>query len=133
MGSMMGGGGGSSESTSYGYLPELSPGAAAIIGNYQSSAAEQAANIAKEQLGAAMASITKNFTDARVALNPYSQQGVQATNKLNQYLGLDAYNPGSAPTAPTSYTPSATEIKNYLGQNTNWNVAGKDNNIYAQY
>ncbi len=129
----MNSGGGSSESTSYGYLPYVSPGNANIIGQYQANAANEAAQIAQQQLSAAMAAINNNFSSARTALNPYSQQGVQATNKLNQYLGLDAYNPGAAPTAPTAYVPTETDIRNYLGQNTNFSFAGKDNNIYANY
>ena len=117
----MGGATQESESTSYGYLPYTSPLNASIIGQYQASAADQAASLAKEQLNAAMANITKNFTDSRVALQPYSQQGVQATNKLNQYLGLDPYNPGTkAPTAPTdpnTWNPSMKNLQDYVGQN----------------
>jgi hypothetical protein len=127
------GGGQSQESTSYGYLPYVSPDNARVIGNYQATAATQAGDIAKQQMAAAMANITSSFVDARSALSPYTSQGVQATDKLNQYLGLDPYNPGSAPTSPAAYTPSATEIKSYLGNNIGYNAIGGDNNLYAVY
>lgn len=128
----MGGSDSSSSSTSYGYLPYISPGDAQIIGNYQQNAANNAAAIAQQQLGAAMAQVQQNFNSANTALAPYSQTGVEAQDQLNQYLGLSPYNPGTAPTAPTAYAPTPTDIQNYISQNISEMGSG-DNNIYAMY
>jgi len=129
------GGGSSSESTSYGYLPYVTPGAASVIGQYQANAANQAAQVAQQQTAAAIAAITNNFNAANTTLQPYVSQGVQAQNELNRYLGLDPYNPGSAPTAPKAYTPSQTDIQNYVANNSYLGAVpgANDNNLYTIY
>lgn len=130
-------GGGDSSATSYGYLPYVSPQDAGIIGQYQSQAASQAADYAKKYLNDAMASVTKNFTDARGTLQPYVTQGVQATDELNRYLGLNPYNPGSVtpnkPTDPAKYVPTQDEINNYVKQNSYLGQEGLDHNTYTIY
>lgn len=129
-------GGGStqtSNSTSYGYLPYITPAAAQVAGTYQADAANAASQLAQQQLDAAMGSVAENYNNSMTALQPYQTQGVQAQDQLNQFLGLQPFNPGSAPTAPTPYTPSTTDISNYIEQNLTPTQAGMDNNIYYQY
>lgn len=98
----MGGGGGSSGGGMVVGGP--APWAAGYAGQLQSQAAAQAAQIAQQTVQDAIRSINQNFNTARNDLAPYRTTGVQALDKLNQYLGLAPYNPGEAPKAPDAPT-----------------------------
>lgn len=91
-----------------------SPFAALQAGQIQSQAAQAAADAAKSAVQDAISSINKNYQQARYDVQPYRQEGVQALDQLNQYLGLAAYNPGAAPDAPKFYTAAdlSSKIKN---------------------
>lgn len=126
----MGGGGGQTGGTVVG---GPSMGAALLAGQYQSSAAQAAADAAQQSINDAINAMNRNYQQARYDMQPYRTEGVQALNQLNQYLGLDAYNPGKAPVAPKKYTAedlasevSKNQIRNYITQNTG--MVGVGNN-----
>lgn len=99
--SAFGGGGGGGGGTVVG---GPTPAAAMQAGQYQMFAAQAAAEAAKKATSEAIAAINKNYAQARYDVQPYRTAGVQALNELNQYLGLDAYNPGAAPKTPVKPT-----------------------------
>lgn len=107
----MGGGGGSSGGAVVG---GPTPEAAMYAGILQSQAAQVAAQQAAQATNDALSAISRQYLQARADVQPYRTEGVQALNQLNQYLGLNPYNPGNAPEAPTV---TSSMIKNYVGNN----------------
>jgi hypothetical protein len=112
------------------------PSAALLAGQYQASAAEAAAEAARRQTSDAINLIRSNYASAFSSLKPYTTEGIQALNELNQYMGLKPYDPGTAPTAPTKKTAAdfldqvtKSDIRNYVMQNTGVSNA---NNKYGQ-
>jgi hypothetical protein len=102
-------------------------GAAVLAGQYQSQAAQAAAAQATEAINTAVNMINKQYQQARYDVQPYRTTGVQALDQLNQYMGLDPYNPGDAPTAPTKKTYNDfldkidnSSVRNYINNNTIW-------------
>jgi hypothetical protein len=110
--SMGGGGGGGSAVVS-----GPSPAAAIGAGYLQAQAAAAAGNVARQQTNDAINLIRQNYSSAFQALKPYTSEGITALNELNRYMGLGAYNPGTAPTAPKANT-----IENALGKITDAQV-----------
>ncbi len=113
----MGGGGGGGGSV----VQFTNPLAAMYAGQMGSNAAQDASNAFLSSTQDAIASINRQYSQAAYNLQPYRTTGVQALDQLNQYLGLDPYNPGSAPTAPKA--PSInditqSQIRAYINQNT---------------
>lgn len=127
-----------------------SPVAANYAAQVQANAAREAADLARKSVQDAIHSINQNYAQARYDVQPYRTAGVQALNQLNQYLGLDAYNPGAAPTAPEVPTIenlkndiTKSQVRNYFynnlspaynasGQffgNSNYVGAGSDSNL----
>ena len=107
------------------------PGAAMEAGYMQSEAARLAGVEASKSVADAIASINQNYGKARYSVQPYRTEGVQALNQLNQYLGLNAYDPGAAPKAPEAPNlqkfiddTSHAEVLNYIYGNSN--PIGKD-------
>lgn len=130
-----GGGGGGGGAVVGGPSPAASYGAAYI----QSQAAQAAAAQAKQAVNDAILSINKNYSQARYDVQPYRTQGVQALNQLNQYLGLDAYNPGAAPTAPKENTVenalgkiSKADVQNYVLNNSTFGT-NSDGKFFGYY
>ena len=120
----MGGGGG--QMTGGTVVQSTNPGGAMLAGNLQTSAVDAAINAARDQTQTAMNAIRQNYSNAFMDLKPYSQTGIQALDELNSYLGLKAYDPGTAPKAPISPTLEAemakitgSNIRDYITQNTN--------------
>ena len=95
----MGGGGGGGSVVQY-----TDPTAAYGAGYLNSQAALVAGQQASNAVNDAINSINRQYQQARYDVQPYRTTGVQALNQLNQYLGLDAYNPGAAPVAPKANT-----------------------------
>ena len=117
-----GGGGGTTGGTVVG---GPTPWAASLAGQLQSQSAQAAADAARQQTTDAINLIRQNYAGAIGSLKPYTSEGIQALDQLNQYMGLNAYNPGTAPTAPVKYTAkdvadqiSQSAINNYINQNT---------------
>lgn len=120
----MGGGGGGQQGGSV--VQYTAPWAAELAGTYgvdASMAAMQANNAAMNN---ALNSVNKLYQDAKYTLQPYRTTGVQALNKLNQYLGLDPYNPGAAPKLQSAWEDNdikslqqqgLTLAKQYLPEN----------------
>ncbi len=54
-----------------------------------------------QQINNAILGMNKSYQSAISGLQPYTQTGVEALDKLNQYIGLSPYKPAQAPTAPT--------------------------------
>lgn len=129
MGGMLGGGSGGGGAVVGG----PSPAAANIAGFYQAQAAQNAADAAQKQTNNALQLINQQYINAVSGLKPYTTTGVQALDSLNQYLGLDPYNPGTAPNAPIPYSPTKTDVLQYIKSNLGYTLAGKDGNIYADY
>lgn len=94
-------GGTTSESTQGTLVQSTSPWAALMAGQWGQQAASQAAQAAQQSTRDAINAINSQYNQSRYDLSPYRTTGVQALNQLNQYMGLEAYNPGAAPTAPT--------------------------------
>lgn len=99
--------------------------AALLAGQYQSQAAQYAAQQAQQMVNQAILAINQNYQQARYDVQPYRTEGVQALNQLNQYLGLDPYNPGAAPTAPKLPTlddymnqVTQSDLNQYIRNNT---------------
>jgi hypothetical protein len=77
------------------------PWASTVAGNYQARAAQAAAAAATSQTNVAIDMIRSQYRNAMTTLKPYTQEGIQALNQWNQYMGLKAYDPGAAPIKPT--------------------------------
>lgn len=116
----MGGGGESSSVIQY-----TDPQQAMLAGQVSSTAAQAAGEMASRSIGQAISVINNQYNRAAKQIQPYTQEGVQALNQLNQYLQLDPYNPGKAPEAPVA--PTLSDYKNmvstsernaYINQNT---------------
>jgi hypothetical protein len=128
MNSMGGGGGGGGA-----VVQQTSPWAAMVAGQFQNQAALSASAQAQEAINQAITSINRNYNQARYDVQPYRTTGVQALNQLNQYMGLDAYNPGKAPTAPIEPTiqnllgkVTDQQMQDYVGRNTHFVNNGKN-------
>lgn len=97
------------------------PNAATFAGMYQYNAAQQAAQAATQQTNDAINFLRQQYVSSFTNLKPYTTTGIQALNELNQYMGLQAYNPGSAPTPVNLETMRGKitdeQIKNYVNQN----------------
>lgn len=113
-------------------VAEVSPSASAAAGNAGVAAANEASSLAAQSIGAAISATNSQYQTAVQTLQPYTQEGVQALDKLNSYIGLDPYNPGTAPVAPTAPTlqsleagVSSTDINNYITQNSTANMNSK--------
>lgn len=130
---MPGGGGGESGGMVVG---GPTPDASILAGVYQANAAQQANQYAQEALNKSLSMLNRQYQQARYDVQPYRTQGVQALNQLNQYLQLNAYNPGSAPTAVTMDSERAKvtneQIKNYIGQNVGYTPV-KDGRNFGHY
>lgn len=83
-----------------------------LAGMYQQQAAAEAASQAREMTNQAINAINQNYQQARHDVQPYRSEGVQALDQLNQYIGLEPYNPGTAPVAPTA--PNLQDIAKKL-------------------
>lgn len=106
-------------------VSQVSPSASLQAGQDEVNAANEASQDAAQSIGAAINSINAQYQTATAALQPAQQVGVQALDKLNQYLQLNPYNPGSAPVAPTAPTLASEEagishqdLLNYVTQNS---------------
>ncbi len=106
-----------------------SPAAAYGAGYLNSQAAIVAGQQAEQAVRDAINSVNRNYQQARYDVQPYRTEGVQALNQLNQYLGLNPYNPGAAPTAPKENNLenamakiTKSDIKNYINQNIGFNT-----------
>lgn len=97
MGSGGGGGGGA-------VVGGPSPWSAMQAAQYQAAASQAAAQAATQQTQDAINLIRQQYTNAFISLKPYTSEGIQALNELNAYMGLNAYNPGTAPQAPKAPT-----------------------------
>jgi hypothetical protein len=131
------GGGGTTGGSVVQYTPS---NIAAQAGQYGVNAANEASSLAAQSIGAAIGSINSQYQTATAALQPYTQEGIQSLDKLNQYLGLSAYNPGKAPVAPTAPTLaslksgiSSSAVAQYVSQNSSLghNAAGQQFGNYA--
>jgi len=124
MGSLLGGG------TTGGQIVQSTSGqAAAAAGQAGVQAANEASSLAAQSIGAAIQQTNAQYATATAALNPSTEEGIQALDKLNSYIGLTPYNPGQAPTAPTAPTLaslesgiSSSDINNYIQQNSSANM-----------
>lgn len=94
-------GGGQSGGSVVQYTPEQ---VAKDAGAFSSNAALAAGDMASKAIGTAISVINDQYNRAAKQIQPYTHEGVQALNQLNQYLQLDPYNPGKTPTAPTAPT-----------------------------
>jgi hypothetical protein len=113
---------------------------ASAAGQYGVNAANEASSLAAQSIGAAIQATNAQYQTATAALQPYTQEGVQALDKLNSYIGLSAYDPGAAPTAPTAPTLaslaagiSKSDINSYIQSNStaNFNSSGQFFGNYA--
>lgn len=119
---MGGGGGGQTGGAVVQYTPNWAANQAAQYGVMAANAAQQQAT---KSIQDAIQQVNQQYQGARANLQPYASTGVQAQDQLNQYLGLDPYNPGAAPTAPVkptreSIASSATrgDLINYAMMNS---------------
>lgn len=112
--SLGGGGGGGGGKTGGSIVQYTEPSAALNAGLYGANAADAAAYYSKTSMQDAINSINQQYAQARYDVQPYRTTGVQALNQLNQYMGLDAYNPGTAPTKPTAQKTTQPEIMQYI-------------------
>jgi hypothetical protein len=101
------------------------PWAAMAAGQLGASAASEAGKLATDAINKAIVNMNQSYRQAAYTLQPYRVSGVEALNKLNQYLGLSAYNPGAAPTAPVAPNLDeimkgikSKEVKDYIRDNT---------------
>jgi hypothetical protein len=141
---MPGMGGGSSGGGGGVVVGGPTPQASGLAGMYQLQAAQAAANAAKEQTNSAINYLRQQYTNAFTTLKPYTQEGIQALNELNAYMGLRAYDPGTGPRAPEmptleSLAGKATrqDVIDYINQNvmpvksggaTRWKYVGEGMN-----
>lgn len=100
----MGGGGGGGQSGGS-VVQTTAPWAARLAGQYGANAAYMASQQATEMYNTAINSLNRQYQQARYDVQPYRMAGVQALDQLNQYMGLDPYNPGISPTAPDKVLP----------------------------
>ncbi len=131
----MGGGGATSESTTGTVVQSTAPWAANLAGQYGYQAAQQASQQATSAINDAISQMNQNYTSAAKGIQPYTQEGVQALNKLNQYLQLNPYNPGTAPKAPTlqNNTPKIDVATGSIIGDKDWNgLAGQAAGIIKQ-
>lgn len=125
---MSAGGGGGGGAVVGGPTPYAAYGA----GYMQSQAAEAAANAAKQQTNNAINLIRQQYNNAFMTLKPYTSEGITALNELNKYMGLGAYNPGTAPTKPEDNTIdnalkhiTDADIKSYVFNNSTFGTNPK--------
>lgn len=130
------GGGGSSGGSVVQYTPQ---NIATEAGLMQSQSASYAAQLAQKSIGDAISAINTQYNQAQSSVQPYKTEGVQALDQLNQYLQLDPYNPGKAPTAPVAPTLDSLkkgllpgDINQYITDNTS-TVMGGDGNKFQYY
>ncbi len=118
------------------------PFAASNAGLIGAQAASEANRLASSQINTAINQMNQQYQAAMQNYRPYTQTGIQALNKLNQYIGLDPYNPGNAPVAPKTldlndYLGKVTrgQINNYVMENSVGNRTGDPNagNIALNY
>ena len=109
------------------------PDASLLAGQYQAQAAQAAANAATTQTNAAINLIRDQYNNAFMSLKPYTMEGIQALNELNSYMGLQAYDPGTAPTSPVMKTyqdymskVKSSDIMNYIQANTALDARAND-------
>lgn len=126
----LGGGGGSTGGGTV--VQTTAPWASYQAGTLQSAAANQASQLYSNSVNQAIQAINNNYNQAAYDVQPYQQTGVAALDQLNQYLGLPAYNPGAAPTDPNTYSPTQSDIQNYVKANSYVGTVG-DNHIDTVY
>lgn len=121
-------GGGESGGSVVQYTPQ---GVATEAGSISSAAARAAGELASQSIGTAIQVINSQYNRAATQLKPYTQEGVQALNQLNQYLQLDAYNPGKAPKAPVQPTLDmfmksigSGQVDDYIAGHTTFHTDG---------
>lgn len=78
------------------------PNAAYMAGNLGAVASAQASQYATTQINNAINQLNQSYRAASTGLQPYTQTGIEALDKLNQYLGISPYKPAVAPNAPTA-------------------------------
>jgi hypothetical protein len=141
----MGGGGGGSVGGGV-VVGGPSPSAAYRAGLINSRAASAAANAVTEQTNTAINFLRSQYNNATMALKPYTMEGIQALNELNQYLGMSqGYNPGTAPRAPTAPTLESLagkvnqdQVRQYIMDNTQYSngtfkyIGTNPNNLNTQ-
>jgi len=100
-------------------------------GQFGVQAANEASNDATQAIGSAIQATNAQFQLATSDLQPATQEGVQALDQLNSYIGLTPYNP-SAPTAPTAPTLQSLEagitqqdVDSYITENSTPNFNSK--------
>jgi hypothetical protein len=105
------------------------PGAAGVMGQIGQQAAYAASQAATEQTNQAITALRQQYAGSLQQLKPYTSQGVTALGEMNQLMGLKAYNPGTAPTAPKLASAkeaiSNSDIRQYMLANTEANIAGQ--------
>ena len=111
---MAGGGGDSGGSV----VQTLDPQAAIRAGLISAQGAQQAATQYRTGTTDAIRALNQQYSTALQGLRPAQMSGLSALNQLNQYLGLGAYNPGAAPSAPVAPT-----IENLAGKVSNDQIA----------
>lgn len=116
----MGGGGGDPGSPGT-VVQQTAPWAAMAAGNMGAQAAFTASQQASSAIKDAIGQMNGLYINAAKTIQPYTQQGVQALDKLNSYLQLNPYNPGTAPIKPTVENLAAKmtsgQVRDYAMQN----------------
>lgn len=129
----LGGGGGQ---TGGAIVQQTAPWASYAAGQLGATAARAASDTYTQQLNNAILGMNQQYASAISGMRPYTQTGIEALDKLNQYLGLNPYVP-TAPTAPKApnldeYMKKVTsaQINDYINSNTNMqmvpNQAGQE-------
>ncbi len=101
------------------------PYAAQMGGYINAQAAQAASQAATQQTDNAIAAIQQQYAQSAASLKPYTTEGIQALDQLNQYIGLNAYDPGTAPTAPinpANQKPSDVIMPSAVRQNILANI-----------
>lgn len=101
---------------------------AGLLGQQTASYAAQAAT---QQTHNAINLIRDQYNNAFMSLKPYTTEGIQALNELNSYMGLQAYDPGTAPRSPTA--PTIESIKKTLNRQDYKNYVADNIGFQSQY
>lgn len=114
-------GGGQTGGSVVQYTPQS---VASAAGQDEVNAANAAEQLAQTSITDALQSVNQNYNQSVATLNPYSEEGVQAEDQMNQLMGLSPYNPGVAPLAPTAPNLQADEadisqaqVQQYVNEN----------------
>lgn len=117
-------------------VQSTAPWAAMLAGQTGAAAAKAAGQASTKAMNDAINSINQNYAQARYDVQPYRTAGVAALDKLNSYMGLGAYNPGPAPTAPTALSRddalkniTQQQINDYVSANSTGMGPSGDNRV----